>query len=143
MRIMFKKKNKTVRKKSFFRKMLDPTDHENSSKRFVTLIVSFHFIIASFFMLFLIWAIVFRETRTNIELFKSAGDILKEILLYDFGIIAIGLGFITAEQFTKMFIEKYKALTPNSPWGGHNNDYDPTCDPKKQEEMPIEELSEN
>lgn len=104
-----KSKLKLKKSRSFFRKMLDPTDHENSSKRFVTLIVAFHFIIASFFILFLIGAIVFSETKANIELFKLISDILKQILLYDCIIIGIGLGFITSEQFISALIAKYKS----------------------------------
>lgn len=103
---------------------MDPSDRENSSKRFITLIVSFHFIVASFFILFLMWYLLYHDTNTSIELFKSSVGVLKDILLYDFGIITIGLGFITAEQFTRMMVEKFKAMAPGNVYGGYGmNNY--------------------
>lgn len=105
-----KLKSKLNKHRSFFRKMLDPTDRENSSKRFVTLIVSLHFILASFMILTLFGVIVFMNVKGNIELITVVSHNLTVILEYDFYIILGGLGFITMEQFAVAIIERAKAI---------------------------------
>ncbi len=110
-------------KKTFIRKLLNANDVENSSKRFITLIVAFHFILASFFILFLLGYAVFRDTKGDIEILKVIGNIFTTILEYDFFIIIVGLGFITAEQFTKVLVEKFKSFRSgdNGGWSQWNN----------------------
>lgn len=98
------------KKKSFFRKMVDPTDHGNSSKRFITLIISFHFIVASFFILFLLGFLPFIVTKGNLEMIKIVGATLERILEYDFYIILVGLGLITTEQLGVILVERAKAM---------------------------------
>lgn len=113
------------------RKLMDPSDKENSSKRFITLIIAFHFILASFFILFLFGFLIFRDAKGSLELVKLVSANLEGILEYDFYIIISGLGFITAEGFTTVLVERAKAK------GFFANN---TTDVLKDPELPVEEI---
>lgn len=92
--------------KNFFKGVLlssDPT----SSKRLVTLLVTVHFLLASFIVLFLATYMVFYLPKGKLD--PLVLDLLKEILEYDFYIIVSGLGFIAAENVATMFVERAKA----------------------------------
>lgn len=91
--------------KSFFKKLLS-TKSTESSKRFITLIIALHFILASFVILFFAFYLIIYTPKGVVNL--NLLDLLKHVLEYDFYIILTGLGFITAEGFISMMIEKFK-----------------------------------
>jgi len=113
-------KKKTIQKppkRYLLRKLLDSNDVA-SSKRFITLIISAHFIIASFVILF----------KFN----NIANDaLLEKVLEYDFWIILAGLGFITSENLTSALIENARAkaaiaanaLSSMNPYTGEVNPF--------------------
>ncbi len=105
-----KLKSKLNKHRSFFRKMLDPSDHESSSKRFITLIMALHFIIGSSLYLFLFPLLLFMNVKNDLEIIKVVSTTIDKILEYDFWIITVGLGFITAEQAIRVMVEKAKAI---------------------------------
>lgn len=74
-----------------------------SAKRLVTLIVSAHFILASFIILFIANYVIFYVPKGKVDL--DLLDLLKEILKYDFYIIVSGLAFITVDGATSAFVE--------------------------------------
>lgn len=80
-----------------------------SSKRLVTLIISLHFIIASFTILFIAFYVIFYTTKGKVD--EALLNMLKDVLEYDFYIIVSGLGFITADNFTQVMIERAKRKT--------------------------------
>lgn len=81
----------------------------NSSKRLITLIIAFHFIIASFVILFFAFYLMIYTPKgvVNIDLL----NLLKTVLEYDFYIILSGLGFITGENLGQMLVERAKAVS--------------------------------
>lgn len=91
--------------KAFFKKLLSSKDAA-SSKRFVTLIISGHFIVASFVILFISIYVIFFTAKGKIE--PELLAMLKQVLEYDFYIILSGLGFVTADSFGQMMIERAK-----------------------------------
>jgi hypothetical protein len=90
----------------FWNKILSSKD-PTSSKRLVTLIISAHFIIASFTILFIANYVIFYVPKGQID--KELLSLLKEVLEYDFYIILSGLGFITADGLVTVMGEKAKA----------------------------------
>ena len=80
-----------------------------SSKRFLTLIIAAHFVLASFLILIIFTILVFNTTKGSIAFLTPIIDVFKIILEYDFFIILAGLGFVTADNFGAMLIEKAKA----------------------------------
>lgn len=78
-----------------------------SSKRLVTLIISLHFIVASFVILFIAFYVIFYTTRGKVD--PDLLGMLKDVLEYDFYIILSGLGFITADNLGQMMLERAKA----------------------------------
>ncbi len=90
---------------SFWRNILSP-DSTLSSKRLITLIISLHFIIASFSILFIAFYVVFYLPRGHVD--PVLLSLLKEVLEYDFYIILSGLGFVTADNFGQMMIARAK-----------------------------------
>lgn len=83
------------------------SSNPTSSKRLVTLLVTAHFLLASFLILFLASYVVFYLPKGKVD--PILLNLLKEILEYDFYIILSGLGFITVENFGNMMIERVKA----------------------------------
>lgn len=89
----------------FWQKILSSKD-ATSSKRLVTLIISLHFIIASFAILFIAFYVIFYLPKGKVE--PELLGLLKEVLGYDFYIILSGLGFITADNLGQILLEKAK-----------------------------------
>lgn len=79
----------------------------DSSRRFVTLLISLHFIVASFAILFIAFYVIFYLPKGKVE--PELLSLLKQVLEYDFYIILSGLGFITMDIFGNILIEKIKA----------------------------------
>lgn len=96
----------------FWKEILSSSD-ASSSKRLVTLIISAHFILASFLILFISLYVIFYIPKGAVD--EKLIVLLKEVLEYDFYIILSGLGFITTENLAQILIEKYKALAPKVP----------------------------
>lgn len=91
---------------NFWNRILSSSD-TTSSKRLVTLIISLHFIIASFVILFIAFYVIFYTTKGKVD--QALLDMLKDVLEYDFYIILSGLGFITADNFGQMMLDRAKA----------------------------------
>lgn len=92
---------------SKFWKSVIAADGTASSKRLVTLIISLHFIMASFAILFIAFYVIFYLPKGKVE--PQLLTLLKEVLEYDFYIILSGLGFITTENMGQIMLEKMKA----------------------------------
>ena len=108
------------------------SDNPTSSKRLITLLVSLHFILASFVILFLVCYVVMYLPKGRVE--KTLLDSLGKVLEYDFYIILSGLGFITSEGVVKMIVSKNTPIQNN----GSYNPYEPynsvPPEPPRQEE---------
>lgn len=89
----------------FWRSILSPSSHL-SSKRLVTLIISLHFILASFSILFIAFYVIFYTTKGKVD--KDLLEMLKDVLEYDFYIILSGLGFVTVDNIGQIIIERIK-----------------------------------
>jgi hypothetical protein len=89
--------------KEYFKDLLSNSD-TSSSRKFVTLIISFHFILASFVILFFAFYVVIwmPKGKVDIELLSA----LKQVLQYDFYIILSGLGFITSSDLVRVIISR-------------------------------------
>ncbi len=89
--------------KSFIKRILDSKDTA-SSKRFITLVIASHFIVASFAILFLVCYVVVALPKGKVDpqLMKA----LETILEYDFYIILAGLGIITSEGLVSMIVNR-------------------------------------
>ena len=96
-----------IKTAAFFNKVLNSKD-TTSSKRLVTLIISAHFVLASFAILFIAFYVIFYLPKGKVE--PELLALLKEVLQYDFYIILSGLGFITVDGATNIMLEnaKYK-----------------------------------
>lgn len=94
------------RENTFWKRLMDGKD-PLSIKRFIILIISAHFIIASFVTLFIAFYLVFYVPKGKVDL--SLLTLLEHILYDDFMIIAGGLGLIGVENFGQAMIEKAKA----------------------------------
>jgi hypothetical protein len=90
-------------RKRFLTRILDAKD-SISSKRFITLIIASHFVVASFAILFLVCyvTLVLPKGVLDIRLLSS----LEKILQYDFYIILSGLGIITSEGLLNIILNK-------------------------------------
>lgn len=97
--------SKTQKLKSFFYDVL-LSSNPTSSKRLVTLLVTVHFLVSSFLILFLAYYVVFNLPKGRID--PILIELLKEVLEYDFYIILSGLGFIAVENFGTLMIERMK-----------------------------------
>lgn len=84
---------------------MSPSSHL-SSKRLVTLIISLHFILASFSILFIAFYVIFYTTKGKVD--KDLLEMLKDVLEYDFYIILSGLGFVTVDNIGQIIIERIK-----------------------------------
>jgi hypothetical protein len=109
----------TRQTKSFWGSILNAND-TNSSKRLITLIISLHFILASFVILFLVCYVIMYLPKGKVE--KDLLVALGNVLEYDFYIILSGLGFVTSEGLVKMIVSKN---TPQPPQYGSYGSYDP------------------
>ena len=104
-------------KSEFWRSILS-SESTNSSKRLITLVISFHFIIASFVVLFIAFYVIFYTTKGKVD--KDLLAMLKDVLEYDFYIIIAGLGFITGADMAKILVNKYKIpIKPDKDEGGN------------------------
>jgi hypothetical protein len=100
--------------KSFIKRILDSNDTA-SSKRFITLVIASHFIVASFAILFLVCYVVLALPKGKVD--PQLMTALQTILEYDFYIILAGLGIITSEGLVSMIVNKAT--------GGNNNQEPP------------------
>lgn len=91
--------------KKYFKDLISPNS-EASAKRFITLIIALHFIIASFVVLFFAFYVIVYLPKGKPEL--SLTSLLMQILEYDFYIILAGLGFITGDNLFNILLEKAK-----------------------------------
>ncbi len=89
--------------KSFIKRILDSKDTA-SSKRFITLVIASHFIVASFAILFLVCYVVVALPKGKVDPQLMAA--LQTILEYDFYIILAGLGIITSEGLVSMIVNR-------------------------------------
>lgn len=92
---------------SNFWKSILSSESTNSSKRIVTLITALCFFIAQFLIIFIAFYVIFYTTKGKVD--PELLGMLKQVLEYDFYIILSGLGFITAENFAQVILEKAKA----------------------------------
>lgn len=123
--------------KSFWREILSGTN-TTSSKRLVTLIISLHFILASFATLFFAFYVIFYLPKGRIE--PELIALLKEVLEYDFYIILSGLGFITVEGTASILMERVKAKYSylNNPYMMGANPYqNPYTEAAPDEQGPV------
>jgi len=125
----------TRQTKNFWKSILNAND-TNSSKRLITLIISLHFILASFVILFLVCYVIMYLPKGKVEkdLLVTLGDVLE----YDFYIILAGLGFITSEGVVKMFVTKNTPQMPNQYGYGGYGMYNPNPPiPNPDEGVPV------
>ena len=113
----------------FWRSIINAED-PTSSKRLITLLVSFHFILASFVILFLVCYVVMYLPKGRVE--PTLLDSLGKVLEYDFYIILSGLGFITSEGVVKMFISKNKPPQPNNQYDQYGSTPCPPSDENEE-----------
>ena len=90
---------------SYLKKLVDADDIA-SVKRFVTLIISFHFIVTSFLVSFFVFYLILYIPRGTVN--HELIDVLLKIFEYDFYIMISGLGFIAAENLGQILLEKAK-----------------------------------
>ena len=94
----------------------------NFFKKLVTLIVTLHFLLASFLILILFPILFFRVTKGNLDMVKVITATFMDILDKDFWIILAGLGFLTTKDFATAMIEKAKAIAGGLPSNIVNQD---------------------
>ncbi len=101
-----------MEQKSFLKRIIDSKDTA-SSRRFITLVISAHFVIASFAVLFLIcyMAVTLPKGRVDNNLLL----VLEKILEYDFYIILAGFGIITSEGLLSILLRKTGSTTGIQP----------------------------
>lgn len=92
-----------MNKKSFLARILDSNDTA-SSKRFITLVIASHFVLASFAILFLVCYVVLVLPKGKVDPQLMAA--LQTILEYDFYIILAGLGIITSEGLLTILVKR-------------------------------------
>lgn len=73
-----------------------------SSKRLITLIITGHFIMSAFVILFLVYYVAMYLPKGKVD--DSLLAALAGILKYDFYIILTGLGFVTSEDLVRMIM---------------------------------------
>jgi len=107
---------------SFIAKLLT-SRNPASSKRFVTLIIAAHFILASFVILFVAVYLIFYLPKGKAD--PVILGMLDNIIEKDFYIILSGLGFVTIENFGAMMVEYIKGKTsvkpPKEETDGHSD----------------------
>ena len=89
--------------KEYLKDVISPSD-TSSARKFITLIISIHFIFASFVILFFAFYVILwsPKGKTDVDLLNT----LKIVLQYDFYIILSGLGFITSSDLVRVIISK-------------------------------------
>jgi hypothetical protein len=92
--------------KKFWARVVDSKD-ALSAKRLVTLIVSAHFIVTSFVILYLISYMIFYVPKGRTD--PMLLNLLNGIIEKDSYIILAGLGFITSDNLFTLMLEKAKA----------------------------------
>lgn len=80
---------------------------ESSAKRLVTLLMAGHFIVTSFLVSFFVFYLIIYTPRGSVN--KDLLGLLDKVLEQDFWVITAGLGFITAENFGNIMLERVKA----------------------------------
>lgn len=123
-----------MKQKSFIARLLDARD-PTSSKRLVTLLISAHFILASFLILFIGLYVIFYLPKGRVE--PELLALLKEVLAYDFYIILSGLGFVTAEGIVSIIVEHIKAKVGLVAQEKPKQDK-PEAPPVENNEIPVE-----
>lgn len=98
--------------KSFLQRIIDSRETA-SSRRFITLVISAHFVIASFAVLFLVcyMTVVLPKGRVDNNLLL----VLEKILEYDFYIIISGFGIITSEGLVSIIMKRTYTEPPPPP----------------------------
>ncbi len=105
-------------KGGYIRKLIDSKD-TSDAKIFVTLLVAAHFMITSFAASIFVFLLTLIKTKGTVDLNLLA--FLSEIIDKDFYILLGGLGFVTADGYRQMLLEKAKVysaakiLTPPTP----------------------------
>lgn len=89
--------------KAYLKDVISPSE-TTSARKFITLLISFHFILASFVVLFFAFYVILWAPRGKVDI--SLIDTLKIVLQYDFYIILSGLGFITSSDLVKMVVSR-------------------------------------
>ena len=112
--------------KSFWNSLID-ANNPASSKRLITLLISLHFILASFVILYLVCYVIMFLPKGKVE--PVLLDALGKVLEYDFYIILSGLGFITSEGIVKMFVSKNTPPPPSMYDPYNQNQYTQPVDP--------------
>ncbi len=89
--------------KEYIKDVISPSD-TSSSRKFVTLIIAAHFIVASFVVLFFAFYVVLwsPKGKTDVDLL----NVLKMVLQYDFYIILSGLGFVTSSDLVRVWVAR-------------------------------------
>lgn len=90
----------------FWKRILDGKE-SSSAKRLITLVISLHFILSSFVILFIAFYVIFYIPKGKVD--KDLLELLKQVLEYDMYIILSGLGFIAAENIGQVMVERAKA----------------------------------
>lgn len=90
-----------------FLKSILSSESTQSAKRLVTLLITAHFLIAAFVILFLVCYMVVVIPKGTVN--KDLIDLLAEILKDDMYVILSGLGFIGLENWGQMQLEKARA----------------------------------
>ena len=93
--------------KKFFKSLIS-SESTDSAKRFITLFLAAHFIIAGFVILFLVCYLVAVTPKGTVN--KDLVGLLGDILQNDMFVILSGLGFIGLENWSQIQLEKAKAI---------------------------------
>lgn len=102
--------------RNFFLKLLSRGAVE-SSRRFVTLVISGIFLLSCLTGLILLIALFVSTNKLqniNIEALRIVTDLLKDMLKYEMLIVIGGLGFIAVPDFVRLLMI---TLKPQSPYG--------------------------
>lgn len=98
--------------KDYLKKLIDARD-KASIRRFITLLISFHFILASFVILFFNFAILIWMPKGKIDI--ALLDSLNNILEKDFYIMLVGLGLITVDGLYNLLLARINAASNQPP----------------------------
>lgn len=94
--------------KSFLKALLSSTG-EASSKRFVVVILSLFCCAVSFVLLWVLVLILVKAIPVSQANANQFFDLFDNVVLYSFGTMWIGLGFITASDFITVLTRKFDA----------------------------------
>ena len=93
--------------KKFFKSLISNKTND-SAKRFITLLLAGHFILAGFVILFLVCYMIATVPKGVVN--HDLIELLKDILQNDMFVILSGLGFIGLENWAQIQLEKAKTL---------------------------------